>query len=76
MSNDFAMLILITAAIEERDVATADVAGAYLKADMDTFVLMKLEGATVDIMIELDPSLKDFISIEKLRKERESCTCS
>jgi len=39
MSNDSAMLILITAAIEGRDVAIADVAGAYLKADMDTFVV-------------------------------------
>jgi len=64
MSNDSAMLILITAAIEGRDVAIADVAGAYLKAEMNDFVLMKLEGATVDIMIELDPSLKDFVAIE------------
>ena len=52
MSNDSAMLILIVAAIEGRDVAMADVAGAYLKADMDVFVRMKLEGASVDIMCE------------------------
>ena len=58
------MLILITAAIEGRDVAIADVAGAYLKAEMNDFVLMKLEGATVDIMIELDPSLEDFVAVE------------
>ena len=51
MSNDSAMLILITAAIEGRDVAIADIAGAYLKAEMNDFVLMKLEGATVDIML-------------------------
>ena len=43
----------------------ADVAGSFLKADMDDFVLMKLEGGTVDIMCELDPGLKYFISIEK-----------
>ncbi len=64
LSNDSAMLILITAAIEGRDVAIADVAGAYLKAEMTDFVLMKLEGATVDIMIELDPSLEDFVAVE------------
>ena len=64
LSNDSAMLILITAAIEGRDVAIADVAGAYLKADMNDFVLMKLEGATVDIMLELDPGLEDFIAVE------------
>ena len=64
LSNDSAMLNLITAAIEGRDVAIADVAGAYLKADMNDFVLMKLEGATVDIMLELDPGLEDFVAVE------------
>jgi len=65
MSNDSAMLIMIVAAIEGQDVAMADVAGDFLKADMDVFVLMKLKGATVDIMCELDPSLEDFVSTEK-----------
>jgi len=64
LSNDSAMLNLITAAIEGRDVAIADVAGAYLKADMNDFVLMKLEGVTVDIMLELDPGLEDFVAVE------------
>jgi len=65
MSNDSAMLIMIVAAIEGRDVAMADGAGVFLKADMDVFVLMKLKGATVDIMCELDPLLEDFVSIKK-----------
>lgn len=42
----------------------ADVTGSFLKADMEYFILMKLEGAPVDIMCELDPSLKDFICLE------------
>ena len=67
------MRILIVAAIEGRDVAMADVAGAFLKVDMDVFVLMQLEGGTVDIMCELDPILEDFISMEK---GIETCTCS
>jgi len=52
------------AAAEGHNVAIADVAGAFLKADMEDFVLMKLEGTTVDIMCELDPSLEDFVCIE------------
>jgi hypothetical protein len=36
--------ITIKDAREGRDVATADVAGAYLKADMDDFVIMKFTG--------------------------------
>ena len=63
------MLILIVAAIEGRDVDMADVAGAFLKVDMDVFVLMKLEGGTVDIMCELDPILEDFISMEKGKRD-------
>ena len=63
------MRILIVAAIEGRDVAMADVAGAFLKVDMDVFVLMKLEGGTVDIMCELDPILEDFISMEKGKRD-------
>lgn len=62
---NFIMLILIATAIKGQDVAMADIAGPFLKADMDDYIQMKLEGATVDIMCELDPSLKDFISIEK-----------
>jgi len=64
VSTNFIMLTLITAAMEGRDVAMADVAVAFLEADTEDFVLIKLEGATVDIMCELDPGLKDFI-IEK-----------
>jgi len=53
---------MIVAATEGRDVAIADVAiadvkGDFLKADMGDLVLMKLEGATVNIMCELDLSL-------------------
>jgi hypothetical protein len=31
---------------------------------MNDFVLMKLEGTTVDIMLELDPGLEDFVAVE------------
>jgi len=36
------MLILITAAIEGLYITMADVAGAFLMADMDKFMLVKL----------------------------------
>jgi hypothetical protein len=43
---------------EERDVATADIAGAYLKALMRDFVmLMKFTGDTVHTM---NPKYKEF----------------
>ena len=44
VSNDALILTIISEAFEGRDVATADVAGAYLKASMDDFVVMKFDG--------------------------------
>jgi hypothetical protein len=50
VSTDALMLSLMIDALEQRDVATADVTGAYLHADMDDFVVIKLTGDAVDIM--------------------------
>lgn len=58
------MLSIIVDAHEGRDVATADVAGAYLKADMDDFVLMKFTGESVDILCEMKPKHRQFVVSE------------
>ena len=50
---------------EGRDFATADVAGAYLKADMDEFVVMKFVGESVDILCEMNAKHKSFVVTEK-----------
>ena len=44
------MISLMIDAKERRDVATADVEGAYLHADIEDFVLLKLVGEAVDII--------------------------
>ena len=44
------MISLMIDAKERWDVATADVVGAYLLADMDEFVLLKLTGQSIEIM--------------------------
>jgi hypothetical protein len=49
-------------ACKERDVATADVAGAYLHADQDDFTLIKLEGVSVDIMCDVCKECKEFVT--------------
>ena len=36
--------------LERRDVATADVEGAYVHAKLDEFTLLRVEGSSVDIM--------------------------
>ncbi|KAL7563159.1 hypothetical protein ACA910_014438 [Epithemia clementina (nom. ined.)] len=68
LSNNALMLLLIVDAVEERHVATADVAGANLNADMVDFVLMKLEDEIVDIMCQVNPAYIPFVVMERGRK--------
>ena len=48
------MLSLLIDAEEKRDVATADVVGAYLMADMEDKVIVKMTGDAVDIMCKVN----------------------
>lgn len=58
------MLSIIIDAFEDRDVATADVAGAYLKAFMDDFVIMKFVGPSVRILCKLNPTHERCVTTE------------
>jgi hypothetical protein len=52
--------VLLTCAIdalEHRDVATVDIPGAFMQADMDEVVHMKLEGQMAELLVQLDPKL-------------------
>ena len=56
VSTDALMLSIIVDTHEKRDVATADVTGAYLNADMKDFTVMKFVGRSVDIMCKMNPN--------------------
>ena len=58
------MISILIDAYEGRDVATADIAAAYLKAFMKDFVLMRFSGETVHILRELNPKHKPFVVVE------------
>jgi hypothetical protein len=64
IANDALMLSIIIEAYEGRDVATADIAGAYLKAYMKDFVLMKFAGDTVRVLCNMNPAHKPFVAIK------------
>jgi hypothetical protein len=64
VATDSLMVSIMIDAHEKRDVATADVAGAYLKAYMKDYVLMKFTGASVDILCEMNPKYVLFVVIE------------
>jgi len=62
------MILLMIDAKERCDVATADVEEAYLHADMEDFVLLKLVGEAVDIMCQVNPKYENFVVIENGKK--------
>ena len=62
------LLTLLMDAQEHRDVATADVVGAYLMAPLSDFVLVKIMGNSVDIMCQVQPAYQDYVVNEKGKK--------
>jgi hypothetical protein len=49
-------LTCVIDAIEERDVATSDITGAFMQSDMKGKVVMKLEGVMADVILKIDPN--------------------
>jgi hypothetical protein len=68
VSNDALMMTLVIDALERREVATADVPGAYLHADMDDFTVLKLVGQSVDILCQANPDYKQYVTEENGKK--------
>jgi Reverse transcriptase (RNA-dependent DNA polymerase) len=58
------LLSMMIDAKEQRDVATADVQGAYLNGLMDDFVLVRITGVTVDVLCAANHIYKQFITTE------------
>ena len=67
---------------EGRDIATVDIPGAFMQADMDEIVHVRWEGAMKDLLVKLDPKLyRKYIVNEKgksqiLRRTEESTTAA
>jgi hypothetical protein len=51
------MLSCCIEAQENRDVATVDIPGAFMQAEIDETVHVKLEGTMAELMVRLDPKL-------------------
>jgi hypothetical protein len=51
------MLSATIDAMEERDIATADIPGAFMQADIDEVVHVKFEGEIAEMLVKLDPKL-------------------
>ncbi len=75
------ILSLLIDAKEGRDVATADVVGAYLLTEMHDYTLIKVTGDATKIMCKVNGSYEDYVAVEndkpvlylKLRKALYGC---
>mgnify|MGYP003345212675 CR=1 FL=1 len=74
VSLDSLLITLLIDAREERDVATADVVGAYLNAYMEDFVVVKLVGDEVDIISNLNSVYREYVTTENGKKGPVSST--
>jgi len=63
IANSSLMLMMSIAAKEGRKIATADVAGAYLHADMDDYVLVKFTGTALDLMCKVNPKYENLVRV-------------
>ena len=63
-------LTAVVDALERRDVATADIPGAYLNSDMDEVVHMVLEGRLAELMVATAPEVyRKYVSVGKNGKK-------
>ena len=61
--------VFVTATIdakEKREVVTIDIPGAFLHADNDDYVIMKMNGSLAELMDKTDPKIyHKYVTIEK-----------
>lgn len=68
VSTNALLLTMIIDAMEQREVATADIPSAYLQAGMPDFVVLKMKGKSVDIMCKMDPTYKEYVTHKRHEK--------
>jgi hypothetical protein len=54
VATEALILTCVIDAIEERDVATCDIPGAFMQSDMKGKVIMKLEGVMAEVILKID----------------------
>ena len=64
--------VFVTATIdakERREVVTIDIPGAFLHADNEDYVIMKMNGSLAELMVKTDPKIyRKYVTIKKGRQ--------
>ena len=71
VSTESTLLTAVIDAMERRDVATCDIPNAFVQTEVDEVdgqgnrLIMKIRGACVDILCEIDPTYKEYVVEER-----------
>jgi hypothetical protein len=57
VATESIFLTAVIDAIEGRDAAVIDIPGAFMQADMDELVHVRITGKMLDILLEIDPEM-------------------
>lgn len=68
VSMEAMFITAIFNAMEGRDVAIVDIPGAFMQAEIDKLIHVKLDGELVDLLVKLDPKYAQYITYEQGRK--------
>ena len=68
VSNEAMFISAIFDAKERRDVAIVDIPGAFMQADIDEEIHIRLDGEQVDLIVRMDPSYAQFITYQGKKK--------
>ena len=51
---------------EKRDVAVADIPGAYLHADVDEKIIVRFDGTMAEMLVRIDPKIyKPYVQVDR-----------
>ena len=68
VSIESLILSCLIDALEKRDVATCDIPGAFMQADVDEEIHIKFDGELVDLLISVDSSYAQYVVYEGQNK--------
>ena len=74
VSTEGLVLLFMIDAMEGREVATADIPGAFMQTDYDKGdIHIKLEGAMVTLLEDIEPEYYKYFSFSQIKAEGSAC---
>jgi Reverse transcriptase (RNA-dependent DNA polymerase) len=65
VKNEALFLSCLIDAVERRHVLVCDIPGAFMQADIDELVHVKLDGAILAVLLRIDATFKQFVTYER-----------